>query len=1369
MYFYLKLTTFSHKRTPPMMHLLRQAPLLLLLCSIATTTVRSQIGQYKTYFEEAYRLHPSIPPGLLEAVAYTSTRVNHLQPIGSCQDLPTYYGVMGLVEDGKGYFQNSLLRVAELSGYAVEEIKADPRINILAYASAYAKMQTNKRMTARSVDAHEPILAELTEIPQDNSPHNAFALDQQFYSILREMESPHTDTRFRVRQAFDYKTIFGEENLRVLSADWVQISEDNIRSNNGANFRPRTVGLCTPTNTQPDYSGAIWAAAHKNNYGSRDGETVKYVTIHTIQGSYASAISWFKNANARVSTHYVIRASDGQVTQMVCEGDKAYHVRTDNATTIGIEHEGFIDDGGSWYTNEMYESSAALVRDLCRRYGIDPLKTYGGPPTRGVLSLTNTCYHVKGHQHFRGNDHIDPGPFWDWDRYYRLINPSPSPATFTAKNGEILDPGGADGNYGDQLRLTYLIKPVGATSITLNFESFDLEGTSERPYDYLDIFDGENENGRYIGRFSGSTPPPAILSQSGAVFMEFRSDCQVNKAGWRLRYQSRGTTPDCPAPTELLAGNIFPMGVTLSWQGKADMFLVYLRRNLENKWTLYRTPANSVTITGLSANGLYQWQVQGVCRRDTSALIGNAFTTPNIGRSGQAQVFTVNLRAGRFHDSGGTFSGYADNENYLYRIIPPGGGQVELLFEQFEVEADHDFLTVYDGTSVNGTKLGTFTGRQSPGRIVSQSGALTLHFQSDNRTNGPGWSAAWRTIGGDEQSTTPTVPDDPQPDPDRPQPDPDVPVATGNLDAGLEYAASSPVSKPKLEAAYERSFNLTFEDTDRSGRGLANQFYNIAQQTATGIRANPQAGFFYDDFDSGLRSDWKQASGTWQVTGGVMQQTNASLPNTNLHADLRQTGQEVYVYHWTARMSGNSNNRRHGIHFFCSAPGNENRGNSYFVWVRDTETEDFVEIYKTVNDQFDRKMVNRIDLKTGQAYDYKVIYNPQKGRIEVYINNKFTSSWVDRYPLTTGKAISLRSGNCQVAFDNLAVFKTRTRSVKVSVGTAGADLPGEGPFVVHSLVVDRNLRWSPVGRGSSRIGQAGSSPVTPLPGESGMVDTTLRSSYKGDFSLFLPLPAAARGYYLPADYDGTRWAANTGLGFFYDECVGQTLAPWWKQVRGAWSMRDNAIQQSDETADNSNLYAPLRQRSGAVYLYHWRSRVLSSGDNRRFGLHFFASDGSGEQRGDSYMVWFRYHESKPDLAEVYRFDNNSQPRIRASAPVSLARNQWYDCKVVYDPGSGIIEIYLDNTQVLRWKDDQRPLASGEAVSLRTGNCQAAFDDLRVYLSHTATPVRLTVGERETAMFRHKSQGTAPAARVLSLTQGSDQRWSAVRQQETRIE
>ena len=138
---------------------------------------------------------------------------------------------------------------------------------------------------------------------------------------------------------------------------------------------------------------------------------IRYIVIHTTQGQYSGTINWFQNPKARVSAHYVVRSSDGKVTQMVLEKDIAWHAgsRTYNQQGIGIEHEGFVDDA-SWYTDAMYKSSAAVTRALCLKYKI--------PMDRK---------HIIGHYEIprQRSGHTDPGRLWDWNRYMREVNPTP--------------------------------------------------------------------------------------------------------------------------------------------------------------------------------------------------------------------------------------------------------------------------------------------------------------------------------------------------------------------------------------------------------------------------------------------------------------------------------------------------------------------------------------------------------------------------------------------------------------------------------------------------------------------------------------------------------------------------------------------------------------------------------------------------------------------------------------------------------------------------------------------------------------------------------------------------------------------------------
>ncbi|TAE48503.1 MAG: hypothetical protein EAZ89_15205, partial [Bacteroidetes bacterium] len=499
------------------------------------------------------------------------------------------------------------------------------------------------------------------------------------------------------------------------------------------------------------------------------------------------------------------------------------------------------------------------------------------------------------------------------------------------------------------------------------------------------------------------------------------SDCQVNQRGFRIAYRAISRNPECPNPENLIAGDIFPMGATLSWNKVADAgsYKVTLRRKIENASEIFFTSGNSLTVTGLSSNALYQWQVQCICGGDSSAVIGNSFLTPNImNTSGQAQVYSARLNTGKLHDSGGVLGAYTNNENYLYRIIPPDGGKVELRFSRFETQQDKDILTVYDGLNTSGKVLGSYSGKVTIPTLTSSGNGLTVQFVSDGRDMAPGWVASWKSIGGTGQGTggqgagnsgqgtggSGTAGNGGQGTGNNGQgtgnngnsgnagntggTKPEVPATPGSFDPGLVYSAAHPETAPELKDAYPGTFTLSFADRDRSGRGLNYRFYNIAGKSAQGWKCNPQAGFFYEDF-SRLGSEWKSVTGTWAVSGGRLTQSDPAPDNTNLYTDLRQSNQDIFLYHWRAAMTGSGTNRRHGLHFFASTPETEDRGTSYFVLVRDTDTEDYVEVYKTVNDQFDRKIRQVVKLEKGKVYDYKVVANMKTGRIEVFVNDAF--------------------------------------------------------------------------------------------------------------------------------------------------------------------------------------------------------------------------------------------------------------------------------------------------------------------------------------------------------------------------------------------
>ncbi|MEU0005887.1 peptidoglycan recognition family protein [Streptomyces sp. NPDC006314] len=153
-------------------------------------------------------------------------------------------------------------------------------------------------------------------------------------------------------------------------------------------------------------------------YGNHDladrprDQKIEYIVIHDTEAKLPRMFETVQDPTES-SWHYSIRSSDGHITQHVKTKDEAWHSGSQfvNARSIGIEHEGFLTQPGTWYTERMYQASARLARYLAKRYGI-PLDRQ----------------HIIGHDNVPSptadtipDMHDDPGPFWDWRHYFDLL------------------------------------------------------------------------------------------------------------------------------------------------------------------------------------------------------------------------------------------------------------------------------------------------------------------------------------------------------------------------------------------------------------------------------------------------------------------------------------------------------------------------------------------------------------------------------------------------------------------------------------------------------------------------------------------------------------------------------------------------------------------------------------------------------------------------------------------------------------------------------------------------------------------------------------------------------------------------------------
>ena len=364
---------------------------------------------------------------------------------------------------------------------------------------------------AKEIKGYLSVIEQLSELPIGEEK-DVYPMQSMLYSVCTFLNDAKKAERFGFpKYEINLKAVFGEQ-YDMLTAPELGVTRS------------------------PDYPPAIWNPAPECNWEERTKE-VSAVVIHYTEGSYAGCISWFKNCDAEVSAHYVIRSADGQITQMVLEKDKAWHARTANGYTIGIEHEAY---GNVWefFTEEMYQSSADLVRSICSRYdAIDGQRTHDRDTLDNGFCLNNglynlggegACIQIRGHQHYPDQSHTDPGPYWDWNYYYKLINEGTPAIVLEGEEGRF-----DHQNYGNDERKIWVIRGPEGSTIQLDFSNFSLE----TDFDFLWIYDGDNVYAPKIGRWNTQSPG-TVVSSSNTMCVEFRSDCATTSTGWEASWKA---------------------------------------------------------------------------------------------------------------------------------------------------------------------------------------------------------------------------------------------------------------------------------------------------------------------------------------------------------------------------------------------------------------------------------------------------------------------------------------------------------------------------------------------------------------------------------------------------------------------------------------------------------------------------------------------------------------------------------------------------------------------------------------------------------------------------------------------------------------
>ena len=377
---------------------------------------------YDKFFDQAGGEF-GVPADILRGISFAETRWTHMKwsvedTFSNCTGMPRVYGVMGLWDND--YFGYTLREAAQLIGKTPEELKESPLQNIRGAAALlkkyYSELPAPVGVEEGSIESWQNAVAKFSGFPQTEL---AAKRGLEVYSVL---SSGYQQDRIAIRK----REINLESIQNIVRIAELESSTESkrIQSDNAMNT--------------PDYPLAKWNVAYSGNFGTQLIQQ-KFVVVHDVEGSYLGCISWFKNTTAQVSAHYVLNshpngvnastkgpnstpdAPVGEVTQMVEEKYRAWHVGCWNSYMIGIEHEGYASVSG-WYTAECYNSSAKLVKYLCDKYNIPKDRNHVIAHSEHQNTTWRNWVNSTG-QGFDPtcNTHTDPGQYWTWSSFMNLV------------------------------------------------------------------------------------------------------------------------------------------------------------------------------------------------------------------------------------------------------------------------------------------------------------------------------------------------------------------------------------------------------------------------------------------------------------------------------------------------------------------------------------------------------------------------------------------------------------------------------------------------------------------------------------------------------------------------------------------------------------------------------------------------------------------------------------------------------------------------------------------------------------------------------------------------------------------------------------
>jgi hypothetical protein len=345
-------------------------------------TEESQLRTADTHdavFESAAKEF-NVPSGLLKALSFSMTRYESIASETEFDGVGSSFGIMALNE-------KALVEGAALAKVTTDDAKTNLASNVRAAAAYLAAKAHAQNIDTSNLTAWSQIIGEYANIEEAEARENF--VSAEVFSTLKLGVGRFSAEMENAGQAVSLESRLGE---------FSEVQQKLAPS--------------------PDFGGAIWRPSP--NFGTRS-TSPKMVIIHTCEGNYSGCWGWLVQARAGVAAHYVVSSDGSEISQLVRESNKAFHIAApydcarnggsncalnqvgSNEFTIGIEHAGFGSQK-TWSSGEI-NASAKLVCDITKSWGI--------PRDR---------QHIVGHGQLQPWNRTDPGAAWPWAAYMRKIN-----------------------------------------------------------------------------------------------------------------------------------------------------------------------------------------------------------------------------------------------------------------------------------------------------------------------------------------------------------------------------------------------------------------------------------------------------------------------------------------------------------------------------------------------------------------------------------------------------------------------------------------------------------------------------------------------------------------------------------------------------------------------------------------------------------------------------------------------------------------------------------------------------------------------------------------------------------------------------------